>query len=274
MAIDLPELLEDLEAESAELDVRLDGLTPEQWNLDTPAPGWTIADQVSHLAYFDDAAALSSADADRFRTDADDLMGMDVDFASIIAARYRALSGDELLAWFHAARRNLLVVYGPMDPSERLPWYGRSMSAASMVTARLMETWAHGQDIADALHQRVDPSMRLRHIAHLGVLTFGFSFESRGLAVPSLSPYVALEAPDGSEWTWGDPAAPFSVRGQALDFCRVVTQRRSVEDTELVRIGAPAEHWLHVAQAFAGPPTLGPRPGPSFTQTVLPSPSG
>ena len=87
--------------------MRLDGLTPEQWNLDTPAPGWTIADQVSHLAYFDDAAALSSADADRFRTDADDLMGMDVDFASIIAARYRALSGDELLAWFRAARRNL-----------------------------------------------------------------------------------------------------------------------------------------------------------------------
>jgi uncharacterized protein (TIGR03084 family) len=274
MAIDFPGLLEDLEAESAELDVRLAGLTPERWNLDTPAQGWTIADQVSHLAYFDDAAALSSADPERFRTDADELTAIDVDFASIIAARYRSRSGDELLAWFRQARRNLLAVFGSVDPSARLPWYGRSMSAASMVTARLMETWAHGQDIADALHQTVEPSMRLRHIAHLGVSTFGFSFESRGLAVPSFSPYVALAAPDGSEWTWGDPATPFSVRGQALDFCRVVTQRRAVEDTDLVRIGAPAERWLHVAQAFAGPPTLGPRPGPSLTQTVLPSPSG
>ena len=199
MAIDFRGLLEDLEAESAELDARLAGLTPERWNLDTPAQGWTIADQVSHLAYFDDAATLSSADADRFRIDADELMSMDVDFASIIAARYRSRSGEELLAWFREARRNLLAVYGPVDPGARLPWFGRSMSAASMVTARLMETWAHGQDVADALHQTVDPSMRLRHIAHLGVLTFGFSFESRGLAVPSLSPYVALEAPDGSE---------------------------------------------------------------------------
>jgi uncharacterized protein (TIGR03084 family) len=274
MSIDFPGLLGDLEAESAELDVRLAGLTPERWNLDTPAQGWTIADQVSHLAYFDDTATLSSADADRFRTDADELMAMDVDFASTIAARYRSCSGDELLAWFRQARRNLLVAFGQVDPSARLPWYGRSMSAASMATARLMETWAHGQDIADALQQTVVPSMRLRHIAHLGVLTFRFSFESRGLAVPSLSPYVALEAPDGSEWTWGDPATPFSVRGPALDFCRVVTQRRAVEDTELARIGAPAEHWLHVAQAFAGPPTLGPRPGPSLTQRVLPSPSG
>jgi uncharacterized protein (TIGR03084 family) len=274
MAIDFPGLLEDLAAESAELDARLVGLTPEQWNLDTPAQGWTIADQVSHLAYFDDAATLSSADADRFRADADELMALGVDFASIIAARYRSRSGDELLAWFREARRNLLGMFGQADPSERLPWYGRSMSAASMVTARLMETWAHGQDIADALHQTVDPSMRLRHIAHLGVLTFGFSFESRGLAVPPFIPYVVLEAPDGSEWIWGDPATPFSVRGQALDFCRVVTQRRAVEDTDLVRIGAPAEQWLHVAQAFAGPPTLGPRSGPSLTQTVLPSPSG
>jgi uncharacterized protein (TIGR03084 family) len=261
MAIDFPGLLKDLEAESTELDVTLGGLTQEGWTLDTPAQGWTVADQVSHLAYFDDAATLTSVDSDRFRIDADELMAVEVDFASIVAERYRSRSGDELLAWFREARRNLLATFGPVDPSARLPWYGRSMSAASMVTARLMETWAHGQDIADALHQTVDPSMRLRHIAHLGVLTFRFSFESRGLAVPSIPPYVALEAPDGSEWTWGDPTTPFSVSGQALDFCRVVTQRRSVEDTELVRIGAPAEHWLHIAQAFAGPPTLGPRPG-------------
>jgi uncharacterized protein (TIGR03084 family) len=274
MAIDFPGLLKDLGAESAEFDERLARLTPERWTLDTPAPGWTVADQVSHLAYFDDATALSSTDSDRFRIEADELMAMDIDFASIVAERYRSRSGDELLAWFREARRNLIAIFGAVDPSERLPWYGRSMSAASMVTARLMETWAHGHDIADALHQRVDPSMRLRHIAHLGVLTFSFSFESRGLAVPTLRPYVVLEAPDGSEWTWGDPASPVSVSGQALDFCRVVTQRRSVEDTEIVRIGEPAEHWLHIAQAFAGPPTLGPRPDRSLTQTVPPSPYG
>ena len=103
--------------------------------------------------------------------------------------------------------------------------------------------------------------MRLRHIAHLGVQTFRFSFENRHLDAPVSVPYVALEAPDGSEWTWGDSAATSSVRGPAPDFCLVVTQRRAVEDTELVRIGEAAERWLQFAQAFAGPPTVGPRPG-------------
>ena len=260
MAIDFPELLEDLKAESAVLDARLNGLSPAQWSLDTPAEGWRIADQVSHLAYFDDAASLSSVDPDRFRIEADELMATGHDFASIVAERYRSRSGDELRAWFQEARRNLLAAFGQIEPGTRLPWYGRPMSAASMVTARLMETWAHGQDIADGLGQTVVPSARLRHIAHLGVLTFRFSFENRGLAVPTSEPYVRLEAPDGSEWTWGDSAAPFSVSGPALDFCQVVTQRRAVEDTKIVSIGAPAERWLHIAQAFAGPPTLGPRP--------------
>jgi uncharacterized protein (TIGR03084 family) len=261
MAIDFPGLLEDLEAESAVLETRLASLLPEQWKLLTPAEGWTIADQISHLAYFDEAATLSKVDSDRFDTEADELMATAIDFAATVAKRYRSRSGDEILAWFRAARHKFLIVFRLVEPSTRLPWYGRSMSAASTVTARLMETWAHGQDIADALDQTVEPSMRLRHIAHLGVHTFSFSFENRGLAVPAPRPYVTLEAPDGSEWNWGDPAAPFSVSGQALDFCRVVTQRRAVEETDLVCNGAPAERWLRIAQAFAGPPTFGPRPG-------------
>jgi uncharacterized protein (TIGR03084 family) len=261
MAIDYSGLLEDLEAESAVLDARLAGLTQGQWVLDTPAEGWTIADQVSHLAFFDDAATLSGVDPDRFRIEADELMATGVDFASIVAERYRSHSGDELLAWFREARRKLLTVFDEIEPGTRLPWYGLPMSAASMATARLMETWAHGQDIADALHQTVEPTMRLRHIAHLGVHTFTFSFENRGLDVPVTVPYVALEAPDGSKWAWGDSAAPSSVRGTASDFCLVVTQRRAVANTELVPIGEVAARWLHFAQAFAGPPTVGPRPG-------------
>jgi uncharacterized protein (TIGR03084 family) len=260
MAIDFRGLLEDLGAETAVLDAMLAGLTRSRWQLDTPAENWTIADQVSHLAFFDDAATLSGVDPDRFRIESDELMATGVDFASTVAERYRSHSGNELLAWFRLARRKLLAVFGEIEPRTRLPWYGLPMSAASIITARLMETWAHGQDIADALHQTVEPSMRLRHIAHLGVQTFRFSFENRGLDAPLSVPYVALEAPDGSKWTWGDSAAPSSVRGLAPDFCLVVTQRRAVADTELVRIGEAAERWLHIAQAFAGPSTLGPRP--------------
>lgn len=46
------------------------------------------------------------------------------------------------------------------------------MSAVSSVTARLMETWAHGQDIADVLGVDRQPTARLRHIAHLRAQAF------------------------------------------------------------------------------------------------------
>ena len=135
------------------------------------------------------------------------------------------------------------------------------MSVASSVTARLMETWAHGQDIADALGTSHQPTMRLHHIAHLGVRTFGFAFEVHGLEVPTTPVRVELVAPDGSIWTWGDPGAIDLVSGPALEFCLVVTQRRRFTDTQLTLRGPVAAQWLSVAQAFAGPP--GPGRGPN-----------
>src|ERR1700689_5258447 len=81
MAMDYARLLDDLQTESAVLDARLGGLTRAHWSLDTPAAGWTIADQVSHLAFFDDAATLSGVDPDRFRIEADGLIATGRDFA-------------------------------------------------------------------------------------------------------------------------------------------------------------------------------------------------
>lgn len=131
------------------------------------------------------------------------------------------------------------------------------MSAASCVSARLMETWAHGQDIADALAIKYPQSLRLRHIAHLGVRTIRFSFLVHGVPVPDTPVRVDLQAPDGNRWTWGEPEWSESVTGPAVDFCYVVTQRRHVSDTDLEIHGRVAAQWLSMAQAFAGPPTFG-----------------
>jgi len=125
----------------------------------------------------------------------------------------------------------------------------------SFGTARLMETWAHGQDIADALGVRRTPTDRLRHIAHLGVVTRGFSYTVRGRE-PSQAPvYVALTAPSGGEWTWGEASAADRVSGPALDFCLLVTQRRMLDELDLTVIGDAAAEWMAIAQAFAGGPT-------------------
>jgi uncharacterized protein (TIGR03084 family) len=261
MAADMAALLADLAAESADLTGMLAPLTGAQWDLPTPAAGWAVRDQVSHLAYFDEAATLTATDPDRFRDEASVLMEGGGDFTEGVARAYRTMIPGDLMDWLARARAEYLRVFAGLDPAQRLPWYGLPMSAASSVTARLMETWAHGQDIADAVGERREPTARLHHVAHLGVATRGFSFQLRGQPVPDAPVRVMLTAPDGSAWAWGPPDAADRVEGPALDFCLLVTQRRHRDDTKLQATGAVASAWLDLAQAFAGPPGPGRPPG-------------
>jgi uncharacterized protein (TIGR03084 family) len=273
MAADLGALTADLVAETAWLDEVLGALSPAQWRLRTPAPGWTVADQVSHLAYFDEATLLSIRDPDLFRLDAEALAGRGSDFPDQIAAEYRHLGGAELLRWFRAARLALLDGYASADPDARLPWYGLDMGLASSVTARLMETWAHGQDIADTLGIERPATGRLRHVAHLGVRSLPYSYLVNGLPQPDAPIRVELAAPDGGQWTWGPADAADRVTGTALDFCLVVTQRRHRTDTGLVISGQTAGQWIAIAQAFAGPAGRG-RPPRTVTRTGPAAPPG
>ena len=145
-----------------------------------------------------------------------------------------------MLDWFLAARAEMVATFLALDPSTRVPWYGPPMSLASSLTARIMETWAHGQDVADALGAEHPVTPALRHVAYLGFRTIGFSFVNRGLEAPDVTVAVELVAPDGSTWSFGDPDAVDRVAGPALDFALVVTQRRNLADTALVVVGPVA----------------------------------
>jgi uncharacterized protein (TIGR03084 family) len=254
--VDLPALVADLEAETADLLALVEPLADADWERPTPAEGWRVRDQVGHLAYFDAAAVQALADPDGFRTAAAEVMGRGPDFPDQVAAEARTLVAGEVLAWFRTARRALLDAFARADPAARLPWYGPDMSAASSVTARLMETWAHGQDVADALGAERPPTARLRHIAHLGVATRGHSYRLRGREAPAAPVRVEVDAPDGDVWAWGDPDAPDRVTGPAVDLCLVVTQRRHLDATAL-EASPGARDWLVIAQAFAGAPGPG-----------------
>jgi uncharacterized protein (TIGR03084 family) len=255
MAADTGLLTADLAVESAELYEVLSFLAEPDWHRPTPAAGWTVCDQVTHLAYFDEAALLSATDPERFTAEA---AGTPVDtLPDRVAEQHRDLSGPEAFAWFQQARRAYLDAFAALDPGAKLPWYGPPMSTASSVTARLMETWAHGQDVFDALGLTRRPTARLRHVAHLGVRTLGWSFRVRGLPEPGVPVRVELTAPDGGTWTWGPEDAADRVSGPAEDFCLVVTQRRHRSQTALAAQGPVADRWLDVAQAFAGAPGSG-----------------
>jgi uncharacterized protein (TIGR03084 family) len=257
MPVDMAALAGDLAAESAVTRALVAGLDEAGWRTPTPAAGWDIADQISHLAYFDEVTVRSAVHPGQFLAElaaAGDTVNPDA-----IAARFRDLSGARLLAWFDTARADLLGTFAALDPRARLPWFGPAMSAASSLTARIMETWAHTQDIADALGVTREPTERLRHVAHIGVGARAFSYAVHGKTPPRAQVRVELVPPSGTGtlWTWGPEDTGNRVTGPALDFCLLVTQRRHRDDLALTVTGPAATEWMAIAQAFAGAPGPG-----------------
>ena len=230
-------------------------MSPHDWLKPTPAPGWNISDQVIHLGLFDRRAQWSMTEPERFSDDMRDLMSKGGVKAIHNAERHR--SPQDLLEWWRDGAAALATASQSLDLSARCVWYGPPMSARSMLTARLMETWAHGYDIADAVGVTPVATDRLRHVAHIGVRARGFAFSANKRAAPEGDVYVELTAPSGDVWTWGDASGPNSVKGSALGFCLAVTQRRHVDDCGLEISGHGAIEWMSIAQAFAGAPGVG-----------------
>ncbi len=239
-------------------------LTRDDWCRTTAFYSWTPWDEIAHLLYFDETALVSVTEPERFAREAAELGARTAageEISAIARANFGTFDGPALLVRWRSAHEALVAKLAALDPKTRLGWYGPPMSARSFVTARLMETWAHGQDIWDVMGRRRPSSLRLKHIAHLGVSTFGWTFVNRGLPVPETTPFVSLAAPDGNTWAWGDAASAHHVSGTAEEFCLVVTQRRHVNDTELKYTAGPAAAWLAIAQCFAGAPADSPAPG-------------
>lgn len=251
----------DLEAEAADLHALLDPLPEKDWRRSTPAPGWTIHDQVAHLAHFDGVTRLAlaqPAELIALRDGIEDLQA----YVDGIGPANAHRSGAQMLQWWRTEQHGLIEAALAAEEGERVPWFGPAMSLPSKLTARIMETWAHGQDIADALGATRAPTDRLRHVARIGVLAMPNSFRTHGLDVPTAPIRVALTPPTGgAEWVWGPDEAPDAVTGTAHDFCLVATQRRHVDDTGLRVVGPAAEAWMRVAQTFAGPAGRGRQPG-------------
>ncbi|HEX2382755.1 MAG TPA: TIGR03084 family metal-binding protein [Acidimicrobiales bacterium] len=266
MADPLTELFDDLHDEHEALDAVVAPLSDERWDARTPAAGWRVRDQIGHLAYFDEAGRQAAVDPDGFVAGRDrGLADLDA-FTAQTERLGRELTGFMLLAAWRAARAAMLDALADLaasDASARLPWYGPPMSLRSFATARLMETWAHGQDVVDGLGLPLDArpvTDRLRHIAFLGCATRGWSYVVRDRVAPDTPVRVELSLPSGATFINGGDDAEDVVRGSALDFCLVVTQRRNVADTGLSVVGPAAREWLSIAQCFAGGATLPPAP--------------
>ena len=254
----------DLVAEADELHEFLGTLDESDWQRPTGFMIWTPWDVVAHLHYFDDVSLLSLQGEEAFIPARDELIrkiGQGLGNKEIAREKYGEISPAALLDRWQETCHEMARQLGESDAKRRLPWFGPDMGVRMFTTARYMETWAHGQEIYDLKKVRRGYTDRIKNIATIGVKTFGWTFVNRKEEVPGPPPYVRLVAPSGEIWEWNEPSESECVRGDAVDFCHVVTQGRNVADTPLEVAGEVAAKWMAIAQCFAGGPVDPPKPG-------------
>lgn len=251
-------LLDDLRAEGEALDALVAPLQPAAWSTPTPAQGWSIAHQIAHLAWTDQVAVVAAASPQTFPAMVAEALADPAGWVDRQAERGARADPRELLQRWRTARGDLAQALAAVPEGQRLPWYGPPMSASSMATARLMETWAHGLDVAEALGADPQRTSRVRHVCHLAVRTRGFAYLLRDLPVPGEEPRLELRGPSGELWTWGPEDATQRVTGDAYEFALLATRRRRRDEVHVQAHGAEAEQWLGIVQAFAGPPGADP----------------
>jgi len=246
----------DLRAEGDEFHALLATLDTATWWRPTPFKGWSAFDVIAHLHAGDQAARLAISDAEGFQRWLATRRKPPVPRDQVETREPRAL-----LAQWHGCLNELVGLLERIEPDTRIGWVGPPMAARTFAAARLMEVWAHAQDVYDLLkHPRLHKD-RIRAVADLGVRTFGFTFANRGLQPPTIKPHVRLDAPSGAVWQWNPPDKDNRIEGSAVDFCQVVTQGRNILDTRLEVVGEAAKQWMEIAQCFAGAPVDPPRKG-------------
>jgi enediyne biosynthesis protein E11 len=256
------DVIADLTAEAGEVDQLLDGLSDADWTRPTPAPGWTIADQVAHLAFIYRLAGTAASDPETFKAMTSKVSA--ANFEAVVngaLAEFRNDPPEVLRNRFRAERDASIKALAAAPPDRPVPWLVRPLPPAVLASAGLMEAFAHGQDIADALGITRVRTDRLWHLAWFATLTWEFGYQARGLETPDVTFRYELTAPEGGTWEFGPATAEQRITGPAEDFCLLVTRRRHRDDLAVTAVGDDANAWLDIAQAYRGPAGEGRRPG-------------
>jgi uncharacterized protein (TIGR03084 family) len=255
------DVIADLTAEGEEIEAILAGLADDAWGQPTPAPGWTVAHQIAHLAFIFRLAGTAAAEPEVFKAMAAQAAG---DFEGAVNAALGLYLGDPpavLLSRWREERDTAIKALAAVPGDQVVPWLVRPLPPAVLACAGLMELFAHGQDVADAVGVTREYTDRLWHLAWFATLTWDFGYQSRALPTPDVQFRYELTAPSGATWEFGPADAEQRITGPAVDFCLLVTRRRHRDDLALKAVGRDAEHWLDIAQAYRGPAGEGRRPG-------------
>ncbi len=256
----------DFREESLTLKTLIADLDDVAFEKTTQFKSWTINDVLRHLHFWNKAVMVATEGDEAFSAFFEGVgahMTKGGSLPEYEKAHLEGLSGGALREAWASLVDETADAYAVLDPSARVPWAGPSMSARSAISARQMETWAHGQEVFDALAADREEHDRIRNIVILGINTFGWTFKVRGEIPPEPMPNVSLVSPSGELWAYGESQHSNFIQGDAVEFAQVVTQTRNIADTSLTVIGDPAKDWMSKAQCFAGgaspPPAKGSR---------------
>jgi len=253
-------------AEGAAVDRLVASLDAAQWSSPTPAPGWTVAHQIAHLAATFRLAALAAARPEAFTKV---MSGLGANFEANVdhaLAEYLAEEPDVLLSRWRSERAAAEDALRALPPDTLVPWLVRPIPASVLAAAGMTELIGHGQDIADALGVERRRTDRIGHVVAFAVRTWDFGYLARGLQPPEVPFRFELTAPSGQRWEFGPADSTQRITGPAADFCLLVTRRRHRADLSVVATGEEADRWLDIAQAYRGSPGPGRRPG-QFSST-------
>ena len=253
----MEEILADLKAEQEALDRFLSTLSEEQWDLPSPAEGWTLRDSVSHIAHIDEVAVLLLRGDN---TPLEEAARVGFGFTRMGVQKGRAVNPSKVLSWWREMRSVMMEELSKCDPKKRIPWFAMPMGARAFATARLMETWAHGLDCFDAVGAVSEDTDRLRHIALLAYMARPYAYQVNGLQFPGTPLRLELVLPSGTPWSQGEETAKERIRGLASEFCRVAVRRRHWKDMSLEIEGDEAKRFIEIVQTYAGPPGSGRKP--------------
>jgi uncharacterized protein (TIGR03084 family) len=259
--LDVSKVLADLTAEGEQVDRLVSDLDVARWNTPTPAPGWTIAHQIAHLASIFRLAATAATDKEAFRRMTRIAGENFQDGINAALAGYLYHPPKVLLARWRREREACVEALAAVPEGQVVPWLVRPLPPAILACAGMMELFGHGQDIADAIGVTPERTDRIWNVAGFAVLTWNFGYLARGIEAPQTEFRFELTAPSGAQWEFGPADAEQRITGDAVDFCLLVTRRRHRDDLDLTAEGPDADRWMDIAQAYRGPAGEGRQPG-------------
>jgi uncharacterized protein (TIGR03084 family) len=248
-------VLRALADQHAELDALLAGLDGADWDAASPCEGWTVADVVLHLAQTDEMA-VASVHGELQQVMAELTLGLapassiDDGVAAMVSAERGAPGPVVLDRWRDASAALRGALHG-CEPATRVMWVAGELSARTLATTRLAESWIHTGDVATALGVPVGPTDRLWHIARLAWRTLPYAFTLDGREPPGPVAFE-LTGPAGEPWHFRpEQDAPTVIRGDALELCLVAGRRVDPTATSLRGEGPDAGAVLALVRTYA-----------------------